>query len=130
VTEDSLDENVNVAELELLVEGGPLTMVTVGGMVSTVNVSVPATPVLPAASVAVAESVLLPSPSGGEAVQLQLPFASAVAVQTGKPATVTVTVLPGSAVPETTGVAVAMLDPDSGVVNVGAAGATVSTVQV
>ena len=33
MTEDSLDENVNVAELELLVEGGPLTMVTVGGMV-------------------------------------------------------------------------------------------------
>ena len=72
-------------------------MVTVGGTVSTVKVTVPAGPVLPAASVAVASRVMLPCGSGALGVQLQLPLASAVAVQTGKPAWVTVMVLPGGA---------------------------------
>ena len=86
--------------------------------------------VLPAASVAVARTVWLPSASGVVGVKLQLPLASAVVVPTAVPSTITVTVLPASAVPLYVGVVSFVVEPFAGVVTTGAAGAVVSTMNV
>ena len=55
--------------------------------------------VLPAGSVAVAVTVCGPSASGAGGVSVQLPLASAGTLPTVVPSTITVTVLPGSALP-------------------------------
>ncbi len=61
-------------------------------------------------------------------VQLQLPLASAIAVQSVVAPSFTVTVLPASAVPVIVGVLSLVLKVSVGVITTGAAGATVSTV--
>jgi len=57
-------------------------------------------PLVPFELVAVAVTTCCPGASGLPGVQVQFPFASAVAVQAGLPSTDTFTVDPGSAVPE------------------------------
>ncbi len=86
--------------------------------------------VLPAGSVAVTASACGPSLSGVVGVQLQLPLPSATAVQTGLPPSVTLTVLPGSAVPLSVGVLSPVVLPAVGEITVGAAGAVLSTVKL
>src|SRR5262245_40683078 len=101
----------------------------VGGTVSTVKVTPALGPdVLPAVSVAVAVTVWLPSASGVGWAQLNAPPAAATAVQTTVASTLTVTVLPASAVPEYVGVVAFVTLPAVGAVTVGAGGAPVSTV--
>ena len=59
---DSLDENVNVAELEVVVPDGPESIVVSGAVASIVQVRVAGlASVLPAASTALTENVCAPS---------------------------------------------------------------------
>src|SRR5215213_2284858 len=83
--------------------------------------------VLPAGSVTVTLIMWLPSSNGVAGVQLQLPAPSTIAVHSVVAPSVTVTVLPGSAVPAKAGVSSADV-PATGVLIVGAPGAVVSTV--
>lgn len=86
---------------------------------------------LPAASLATALATCMPVVRSIEGVHENAPLvASAVAVQTTCPSTETVTVLPGSAVPDRAGRRVVEVDPSAGVVSTGALGAVVSTVKV
>ena len=106
---------------------GCVTDGATGAVLSTLKLRVAAGPVLPAGSVAVTSTVCGPSPNAG-VVQLKLPLASATAVQSVTPPSVTFTVLPGSAVPVMIGVLSLVLNVSVGVTTTGAAGATVSTV--
>src|SRR6476661_1549018 len=102
----TLSENVTVngmGEVLVVLPLAPaeLVITTVGAVVSTVKVLVLlSTLVLPAASAARAFTVCEPLARPVEGVKLQLPLASAVVVATGVPSTITVTVVPDSAVPE------------------------------
>ncbi|EAU68165.1 Pea-VEAacid family [Stigmatella aurantiaca DW4/3-1] len=110
---------------------GVVTTGAAGATVSTVKVFVLETGlVLPAASVAVAFTVCGPSASGAVGVRVQLPLAFAVAVPTDVPSTMTLTVLPGSAVPLYVGVLSLVVDPLAGVATTGATGAVASTVKL
>lgn len=80
-------------------------MVVSGVPVSTVNVTLVGALVLPAASMSVAEMVLLPSGKLIPGVQLQLPPV-ATTVQSVALPLVTVTVLPAGAIPVIVGVLV------------------------
>ena len=113
----------------MLPSAGVTTFGATGATVSTVKLlGVPAGPVLPAGSVAEAVTVCGPSPSAVVGAQDQLPLASAIAVQSGVPPSLTVTVLPGSAVPPMAGVL--SLVWVTGVVIVGPAGAALSTLKL
>jgi hypothetical protein len=110
---------------------GPVITGAVGAVVSTVNVTgAEAGLGLPAGSVCVAVTVCDPSANGVLGVQDHEPSACTVAVQSGVPPSVTVTVAPGSPVPVTVGVLSLVLEPFTGAVITGAAGAVVSTVNV
>ena len=78
---------------------GDVSVGATGATVSTVNGCVVVGLVLPAASVALADTVCSPSASASVGVQLQFALESATAVHTGTPPSVTLTVLSGSAVP-------------------------------
>ena len=122
-----------VGVLSLVVEplAGVSTTGAAGGVVSTVNVLVfDCALVLPAASVAVALTVCDPSASAVGGVKLQVPEALATVVPTTTPSTITVTVLPASAVPVYVGVLSLVVEPLAGVSTTGAAGGVVSTVKV
>lgn len=93
---------------------------------SIVNVLEPGVLTLPAASVALTSIVCAPAVSGVRAAQFQLPLASAVAVQIGCPCSLTVTLLPASAVPANIGVVVLIAPALGGLLTTGAAGACVS----
>src|SRR5215212_3234358 len=113
---------------------GLVTLGVLGALVSTVKVCIVGAEILPAASVAVAVIVWLPSPSAVLGVQLQAPPAPAVAVQVvdrpvGRPS-VTVMLLPASAVPMNVGVVSLVVPPAGGLLTNGALGAAVSTVKV
>jgi hypothetical protein len=82
---------------------------------------------LPIGSVATTVIVCEPFASGVLGVQLQLPLMSAVAVQMVVPPSVTMMVLPGSAVPVKVGV-VEVVAPATGPMTTGAVGAVASTV--
>ena len=100
-----------------------------GAVLSTAKLRVAAGPVLPAASVAVTLRACGPLFSGVTGVQLQLPPASAMAMQSVLPSSsFTVTWLNGSANPTTVGVLSPVVVPATGVVMLGAIGGTVSTV--
>ena len=71
-----------------------------------------------------------PSASAVAGVKLQAPEALATVVPTGVPSTMTVTVLPASAVPVYVGVLSLVTEPLAGVSTTGAAGGVVSTVNV
>jgi len=93
------------------------------------NVRVVGGLVLPAGSVAVVASVCAPLGRAGLTAQLHAPLLLAVAMQSGTPFSLTLTVLLGSAVPLTVGLLLLIVLPAAGVVRVGAAGATVSMVK-
>jgi hypothetical protein len=101
-----------------------------GGVVSTVKLLVAGALTLPAASVAVTDSVYVPSASVETCGQLQAPLPSAVVVQSVLPSSTTVTVEFGSALPATTGALLLMTALSAGVAMSGAEGAPVSTVKV
>ena len=123
-------ETVGVVLVSGLPALGADTVGATGATVSTVNARVVAGPVLPAGSVAVTANTCGPLLRGVVGVQLQLPLASAVAVQTGAPPSVTFTVLPGSAVPLIVGSVLDVVLLAAGEVTTGAVGAVVSTVNV
>jgi hypothetical protein len=123
-------EIVGVVSLSGLPLLGEVTVGAAGPTVSTVNVRVVGGLVLPAGSVAVTANACGPSLKGVVGVQLQLPLPSAVAVQMGTPPSLTVTVLPGSAVPFMVGVLSLVVLPVVGEITVGAAGAVLSIVNV
>lgn len=105
---------------------GLLMTGAMGAVVSTVIVRGPdTTEAFPAGSVAMVVNVIEPS-GRVEVVHVHTPLPCARAVQTVEPATITRTVLPGSAVPEMVGVAVPEKEPSAGVVKSGAPGAVVS----
>jgi hypothetical protein len=121
---------VGVLSLVVLLGVGLVTLGAVGGVVSILKLRAAlAGPVLPARSVCVAVMACAPLLSGLLGVQLQLPPASAVAVQIVVVPSFTTTVALGSAVPTIAGVVVLLISaPALGWVMAGAAGAVVSTV--
>ena len=122
---------VGVLSLVMLAAAGLLIAGEAGAVVSTWKVrSGAAAPVLPAVSVAVAEMVWLPSIRAMLGAQLQLPAPSAVTLQSVSWPSVTVMVLPASAVPLKLGVLSPVVLAAIGLVMLGAAGAVVSTVKV
>lgn len=124
----------DITGVVLLVElplAGVATTGAAGAVVSTVKLLVlEAAETLPAASVAVAETVCAPAASEDGAVKVQLPEAFAVVVPTFEPSRRTVTVLLTSAVPEIAGDVLLVLLPSAGVATTGATGAEVSTMKV
>ena len=119
---------VGVAFVVVLPSAGAVTTGAAGASVSTVKLlGVDTGLVLPAGSVAAAVTVCKPSLNGAAGVQLQLPSAFAVVVQSGTPPSLTVTLLFGSAVPPMMGVL--SLVCVTGVVTLGAAGAVLSTLK-
>ena len=108
---------------------GELTLGATGAAVSTVKLRVVGGLVLPAGSVAVTKAVLGPSVRAVVGVQVQVPLSGTVVLHTGTPPTVTVTVLPGSALPLKGGLLLPVCRVSVGVTTVGAAGAVVSIVK-
>ena len=121
---------VGVVPLMGVLPEGEVIVGATGATVSTLKGSDVGRLVLPAGSVAVTLSVCAPSAIGRVGVQLHAPLALATAVQTGTPFSVTLTVLPGSAVPLTVGVLSFVLPLAAGAVTVGAVGAVLSTPKV
>jgi hypothetical protein len=106
-------------------------MVGAGGGAATVNVLVfERDDSFPEPSLAVATAAWMPCMRGTTGWQLKVPAESVVAAHTGTPSTDTVTVVPGSAVPENTGVEVLVVAPPSGVARTGAPGGVASMVKV
>lgn len=96
---------VGVLSLVVLLAAGLLMTGAAGAVLSMVNARVvDAVPVLPVASVAVAVMLCAPALIALVGVQVQLPLASAVAVQTVVVPSFTTTLLPASALPEKVGV--------------------------
>ena len=119
---------VGVAFDVVLPSAGAVTTGAAGATVSTVKfLGADTGLVLPAGSVATAVTVCKPSLSGAAGEQLQLPNALAVVVQSGRPPSLTVTVLFGSAVPPIIGVLSFVCV--TGVVTLGATGAVLSTLK-
>ena len=102
---------------------------TLGATVSTVKLRTAAWLVLPAGSVAVANTVCGPSLKAS-AVQLQVPPAVTVALHTGEPLSVTVITLTGSPVPVRVGVLSLVFWPSVGAKITGIAGAVASIVKL
>src|ERR1700677_4700318 len=118
---------VKTAVVWLVDGGGPVTMESVGATVSVTKVEVVVGPVSPEESVATTEMVWEPSPRSPEGTgQLQAPEGEALTVQSWTPPLVTVTVLPGGAVPVMVGVLVARSWPEVGEVTTGAVPSTVN----
>jgi hypothetical protein len=109
---------------------GEITPGGSGATVSTSKLRVAGALTLPAGSVAVALMLCGPSAKARLGVQLQLPLASAVAVQSVTPPSVTRTVLPASAVPVIVGVLSLVFCPAVGEPITGATGARLSTPNV
>ena len=113
-----------------------------GAPVSTLKLTVPeASPVLPAASVAVSEMACGPSPSGVAGVKLQVPAASAIRLPRMMAPSRMVMVASGSALPVKVGVVSSVVVPSligavtapassPMAVSTGAAGAPVSTLKL
>ena len=101
-----------------------------GAVVSTVNVRDAAGLLFPPGSVAVASIVWLPFAIGRAGEQLQVLPAFTNAVHSVTPFSLTVTVLPASAVPPIVGVLSFVALPTVGDVMVGVTGATLSTSNV
>ena len=126
----AVPEMAGVAVATVVPLAGAVTTGARGALASIVKLLVfDAGEILPAASVAVAESAYVPSVIVA-AIRLQLPLPSAVVVPTGVESIRTVTVLPASAVPPKLGVVSLVTEPLAGVTATGAAGAVVSIVQV
>jgi hypothetical protein len=126
----AVEVNENVAELDETLPEGPEVIVVSGARVLTVTVTAfEAWEVFPAASVAFAVYVCDPSATP-DSVLLHAPLASAVVVPTELAPSETVTVLFASAVPAIVTLPVLFVLPFAGLVIAGAAGGTVSTVQV
>lgn len=122
---------VGVLSLVVLLAGGVVTIGDAGAVVSTTNESGKlAGPLLPAASVAMAVILCAPGVKALLGEQLQLPLASAVAVQSVVAPSLTVTVPFGSAVPLMSGVVSLVLLPDNGALMTGALGAVLSMAKV
>ena len=120
---------VGVLSLVVLPAAGEMIAGETGAVLSIVTGVLAAGLVWPVGSVAVVLSVCGPLLSGVVGVQLQLPLALATAVQTVAPPgpSLTVMVLPGSALPLMVGVVLLIGLPDAGDETTGATGATVST---
>src|SRR4051794_28593145 len=106
VADESLEWKVKLAPLLASAVAGCVSMTVFGGTVSMTSVPDGPAVVFPAGSLAEVVSVCEPSAIVEDDVQLQLPLASTVAVQTTVPSTVTLTVLPGSPVPVNVGLCV------------------------
>ena len=112
-------------------DAGLLTTGAAGAVVSTVSSrATELALVFPAASVAVATRACEPSLSAVPDVQLQLPFASAVAVQIVVLPSLTATLLFASAVPLIVGLVLFVTVPETGLVSSGADGGVWSIVKV
>ena len=110
----SLEASVNAADVAFVGFGGADVIVVSGAVASTVQVTEVAGPVFPAVSVAVTESVWLPSVRP-----------VSVTHEEGLPSRVQVSVAPGSVEIESVTL-VPVVEAAAGVVTVGAAGAIVS----
>ena len=119
--------NIGVVSVVGAFAVGEITLGTVGATVSTSNARVVGVLTLPAGSVTATLTVCGTSVKGVLGVQVQLPLASATAMQIGTPPSVTFTVLPGSAVPVRVGVLSFVFAPTIGAVTTGALGAVLST---
>src|SRR5690606_27537134 len=108
----------------------PINVMT-GGVVSTTSViTVESVLVLPAASVALAVMLCVPSDHALFTGNVQSPFSSAIVVPCESPSLNTSTVLSASAVPLIVGVASALTVPSLGLAMLGALGAVASIVIV
>lgn len=111
--------------------GGVISVGASGAAVSTLTVEgAEAGLVLPAASMALAVNVCVPSKSGVVGAQCQFPLTSATVLQIGVAPSKTVTALPASAVPVITGCVLLVAVPLIGAVMLGAIGAAVSTTKL